>query len=413
MKSKNIVVMKFGGSSVADSDKIKNVARRVSQKQALGNKVVVVVSAPGDMTDDLLEMADKVSANPPERELDMLLATGEQVSIALLSMAIHALGSDAVSLTGPQAGIFADNAHTKARITQILPSKIHDELKKGKIVIVAGFQGLNPNQDIATLGRGGSDLTAVALAAALKADVCEIYTDVKGVYTTDPRIVPEAQKLDRISYDEMLELAGAGSQVMQARSIEVAKKYGVDIHVRSTFSEDEGTWIVREVSGMEEVVVSGVAYDKNQAKMSVTDIPDRPGIAAKIFGALAGIHVNVDMIIQSAAQDATNDISFTVARSDLKKAVPVLEGVSRDLGGKGISVDEKIAKVAIVGVGMKSHAGVAAKMFEALANAKINIEMISTSEIKVSCAVKEDDGQKAVQVLHKAFGLDKIKSKGK
>ncbi len=414
MKKKKLVVMKFGGSSVADAEKIKTVARKVFAKTKLGHKAVVVVSAPGDMTDDLLEMADKISQNPPDRELDMLLATGEQVSIALLSMAIHELGGNAVSLTGPQAGIFADSSHTKARITQIKPSKIHDELKKGKVVIVAGFQGLNPNQDITTLGRGGSDLTAVALAAALKADECEIYTDVKGVYTTDPRIVPEAQKLDRISYDEMLELAGAGSQVMQARSIEVAKKYGVDIHVRSTFSEDEGTWIVKEVSGMEDVVVSGVAYDKNQAKLSVTDIPDRPGIAAKIFGALAGIQVNVDMIIQSAAQDNTNDISFTVSKADLKKAVPLLESVSKELGGKGLLVDEKIAKVAIVGVGMKSHAGVAAKMFEALAQNKINIEMISTSEIKVSCAVKEEDGQKAVQVLHKAFGLGtKIKSGAK
>lgn len=404
---KQTIVMKFGGSSVADAAKIKNVAQRVVDKKKKGNRVVVVVSAPGDMTDDLLKMADEVSENPPDREVDMLLATGEQVSIALLCMAIHSSGHDAVSLTGPQAGIYADHAHTKARITQILPTKIHAELAQSRIVIVAGFQGINPNHDIATLGRGGSDLTAVALAAALKADACEIYTDVKGVYTTDPRVVPEASKLSKISYDEMLELAGAGSQVMQARSIEVAKKFGVELHVRSTFSKETGTWIVKEVPRMEEVIVSGIAFDKNQAKLSVTDVPDHPGVAAKIFGALAEMHVNVDMIIQSAAQDRSNDISFTVSRTDLKKAMPVLRKVCRQLEAKSVLCDEKVAKVAVVGVGMRSHPGVAAKMFKTLADEKINIEMISTSEIKIACVIKEQDCQRAVKLLHEAFELDK------
>ena len=400
--------MKFGGSSVADADKIKNVARRVLAKQKEGRRVVVVVSAPGDMTDDLIEMADKISLNPSEREMDMLLSTGEQVSIALLGIAMAELGVKAVSLTGPQAGIHADDNHTRARITKIVPTKIQHELAKNKIVIVAGFQGLNPNHDITTLGRGGSDLTAVALAAALRAD-CEIYTDVKGVYTTDPRVVQEAQKLNHISYDEMLELAGSGSQVMQARSIEVAKKFGVELQVRSTFSTEEGTWIVQEVPNMEAVVVSGIAFDKNQAKVSILDVKDQPGVAAKIFGILAENKVNVDMIIQSAAKDRSNDISFTIARTDLRKALPLLEQVQKLLGAKTVSYDEKIAKVAIVGVGMRSHPGVAAKMFETLSKEKINIEMISTSEIKIACVVALENCDPAVRALHKAFGLGQAK----
>ncbi|MBI3012249.1 MAG: aspartate kinase [Elusimicrobia bacterium] len=398
--------MKFGGSSVADTDKILRVAQRVVASKKKGNHVVVVVSAPGDMTDDLLQMAEKITRLPSERELDMLLSTGEQVSIALLSMAIHSLSVDAVSLTGPQAGIHADANHTRARITKILPSKIQEELSKGKVVIVAGFQGINPNQDITTLGRGGSDLTAVALAAALRASSCEIYTDVTGVYTTDPRVALKARKLSRISYDEMLEMAGAGSQVMQARSIEVAKKFDVELQVRSTFSEEEGTWVVKEVKRMEEVVVSGIAFDKNQAKLSIVEVQDSPGVAAKIFGALAQSRINVDMIIQSAARDRANSISFTVARTDLKKAVPLLQKVSRELGAKGIVCEEKVAKVAIVGVGMRSHPGVAAQMFQTLADGKINIEMISTSEIKVACVIKESNCDRAVRLLHRSFGLD-------
>jgi aspartate kinase len=339
--------------------------------------------------------------------MDMLLATGEQVSIALLSMAINHQGMDAVSLTGPQAGIYADLAHTRARITGIRPVKVFQELKKGRIVIVAGFQGLNARKDITTLGRGGSDLTAVALAAALKADFCEIYTDVKGVYTTDPRVVPEARKIDEISYDEMLELAGAGAQVMQARSIEVGKKFSVPIRVRSSFTDDAGTLITGEVPNMEEVVVSGVAFDRNQAKVSLIDVPDRPGVAARLFGALADEGINVDMIIQSTASDGMNDISFTISRTDVKKAQPVLQGVKESLKAREVAVDSGVAKVSIVGVGMRSHPGVAAKMFRSFADNGINIDLISTSEIKVACVVKEADGEKAVRIAHKTFDLHK------
>jgi len=403
--------MKFGGSSVADADRVKNVAKRVIAKKKAGNRVVVVVSAPGDMTDDLVAMAEGVTDNPNPREMDMLLATGEQVSIALLTMAIEHKGVKAVSLTGPQAGILADRFHTRARITSIRPTGILDQLKKGRVVIVAGFQGLNPNQDITTLGRGGSDLTAVALAAALKADVCEIYTDVKGVYTTDPRVEPEAQKIDQITFDEMLELAGAGAQVMQPRSIEVGKKYNIDIHVRSSFTEDEGTLITAEVPRMEDVVVSGVAYDPKQAKITLRSLSDRPGVAGKIFGSLAEEGINVDMIIQSAPESGKNDISFTVARGDAKRATKILGDISASLKAEQVVVDDQVVKVSIVGVGMRSHPGVAAKLFQSLADAGVNIDMISTSEIKVACMVRESDGPRAVRVVHKAFGLDKPRGK--
>ena len=412
-----LVVMKFGGSSVADGEKIKRVAARVIKKKKEGNKVVVVVSAPGNMTDDLIAMAEGITETPLEREMDVLLATGEQVSIALLSMAINHMGENAISLTGPQAGIFADATHTKARITKITPTKVKEELSKGKIVIVAGFQGINPHDDITTLGRGGSDLTAVALAAALNADSCEIYTDVEGVYTTDPRIVADARKIEKISYEEMLEMAGSGAQVMQARSIEVGKKFNVEIHVRSTFSENTGTIITSEEKintgrgKMEEVVVSGVTYDKNQVKFSLADVPDRPGIAAHVFGALAKAGVNVDMIIQSAATDKNNDISFTVASGDAKRASYIVEELKKELNAGMVLKDDNISKVSIVGVGMRSHSGVAAKMFETLSKEKINIDMISTSEIKISCVVQKDETQRAVQALHKVFGLSKINRK--
>lgn len=408
-----LVVMKFGGSSVADAEKIKRVAQRVIGKKNDGNKVVVVVSAPGDMTDDLIALAEGVTDAPDDREMDMLLATGEQVSIALLSMAIKHGGEDAISLTGPQAGIYADTTYTKARITKIVPTKVHRELARGRIVIVAGFQATNRHSDITTLGRGGSDLTAVALAAALKADTCEIYTDVEGVYTTDPRLIKNASKIDFISYDEMLEMAGSGAQVMQGRSIEVGKKFGVDIRVRSTFSDNEGTLITSEEKieswrkKMEDVVVSAVTFDKNQAKMSMLDVPDHPGIAAKIFGGLAKGGINVDMIIQSAASDKKNDISFTISRNDIKKALVLLAKVKKVLKAKDVIYDDKVAKVSIVGVGMRSHAGVAAKMFEVMAKNKINIDMISTSEIKVSCVVREEDVNKSVEHLHTAFGLNR------
>lgn len=402
-----LVVMKFGGSSVADAEKIKNVARCVIETNSIGNKMVVVVSAPGDTTDDLINLAQQITPNPDAREMDMLLSTGEQMSIALLAMAIKDKGYKAISLTGAQVGIVTDKTHSKAKIKHINTDKIKKELKKGNIVIVAGFQGVTEDEDITTLGRGGSDLTAVALASVLKADICEIFTDVLGVYTTDPRTVSEAKKLDVISYDEMLEMAGLGAQVMQPRSIEVAKKYNVDIQVRSTFSKENGTLITKEVRKMEDVVVRGVAGDKNQAKISIIDVPDRPGIAAMMFGKLADNHINVDMIIQSSASNGRNDISFTVSRTDLNKTLEVMEQVQQELGAQQVIHDKGIAKVSIVGVGMRSHVGVAAKMFKTLADAGINIEMISTSEIKISCVVKEENMEKAIKVVHQAFGLGK------
>jgi len=417
---KRLIVMKFGGSSVADPDKIKNVADIIIKKKkahgasGVAGDVVAVVSAPGDTTDELIELASKITDNPDEREMDMLLSTGEQVSIALLSMAIKARGFRSISLTGPQAGIYADASHTKARIIKIIPTKIRKELMRGNIVIIAGFQGLNPNEDITTLGRGGSDLTAVALAAALKADECEIYTDVEGVYTTDPRVVPEARKIQVISYDEMLEMAGTGAQVMQGRSIEVAKKYGVKIHVRSTFrSEKEGTIITDGEDSnngrnkMESAVVRAVTFDKNQAKFSLLDVPDKPGVASKIFGGLASSGINVDMIIQSAARQGYNDISFTVARNDVRKTREILLKLKKQLGASGVISDDTVAKVSIIGVGMKSHPGVAAKMFRTLASSGVNIQMISTSEIKISCVISDKDVVKSVKALHKVFGLDK------
>ena len=405
-----LVVMKFGGSSVANAQKIKHVAGRVIAQQAAGFRVVVVVSAPGDMTDDLIAMAEGVTDNPAPREMDVLLATGEQASIALLCMALHARGKDAISLTGRQAGIFADLEHTRARITDIQPKKIHFELAKGRIVVVAGFQGINANDDITTLGRGGSDLTAMALAAALKADLCEIYTDVEGVYTTDPRVVPDARKLAEISYDEMLELAGSGAQVMQGRSVEVAKKFKVVFEVRSTFSEASGTRVHEEVSRMEDVVVSGIAFDRKQAKISIVDLPDRPGVAAEIFSALGKAGVNVDMIIQSEARQGKNDISFTVSEGDLKKSIAALEPVKQSLRARELTSDTEVAKVAVVGVGMRSHPGVASKVFQVLAAHKINIQMISTSEIKISCVIARAQVEEAVKLLHKAFELEKEKS---
>jgi aspartate kinase len=402
--------MKFGGTSVRNAERVKAAAAEIVDTKKAGNHVVVVVSAPGDMTDDLIEKAKEITSNPDGREMDMLLATGEQVSIALLCMAIKEMDTDAISLTGPQAGIEADHVHTKARIKTIKPVKILKELAKNRAVVVAGFQGLNPHDDITTLGRGGSDLTAVALAAALKSKVCEIYTDVEGVYTTDPRLVEDAQKIEQISYDEMLELAGSGSQVMQARSIEVAKKFGVKIHVRSSLVKKKGTMIVAEAAGMEAPVVSGIAFDKNEAKLSLTDLPDRPGIAAAIFGALAKDNINVDMIIQSSAEGGSNSISFTVSRNDLRRALLLLDSIKNKLGAKQLIADAEVAKVSIVGVGMKSHPGVAAKMFATLAEAGINLEMISTSEIKVACIVKEADAARAVKILHKAFELGNNRS---
>jgi aspartate kinase len=400
-----LVVQKYGGSSVADAEKIKAVARRVVEAAKGGRGVVVVVSAMGRTTDGLIRLAHEITPRPPERELDMLLATGEQVSIALLAMAIDALGHKARSFTGEQAGIRTDAAHTRARIVGIDGEKVQRALDEGCIAIVAGFQGVTEEDDITTLGRGGSDLTAVALAAALRADVCEIYTDVDGVYTADPNIVPEARKLDRISYDEMLEMASLGAKVLQSRSVEFAKKYGVPVHVRSTFKSDPGTLVTREDPRMEAVVVTGIAHDRGQAKVTILGVPDRPGIAAQVFGAVADHGIVVDMIVQNVSREGLTDISFTVPRADRPKVVATLEEVGRRIGAQGVTADDRIAKVSIVGVGMRSHSGVAARMFRTLSAEGINIQMISTSEIAVSCVIEDKYTELAVRALHEAFRL--------
>ncbi|GAB6182212.1 aspartate kinase [Desulfotomaculum defluvii] len=403
-----LVVKKFGGSSVADPERIKRVARRVVEEHKKGNQVVVTVSAMGDTTDDLVSLAKQITNEPSEREMDMLLSTGEQISIALLSMAIRDLGSDVISLTGGQVGIYTDDVHTKAKILKIETNRVKEELEQNRVVVVAGFQGIKSNRDITTLGRGGSDTTAVALAAALKADICEIFTDVDGVYTTDPRLVPEASKLTNISFDEMLELASLGAQVLHPRSVELAKQYGIPIHVRTSFDHREGT-IVEEAPDMENApVVSGVAYDYNVAKIGLFDVPDQPGIAKKIFKALSAQHLNVDMIIQSAMRNNVNDIGFTTTQDDLRKALQTIEAIKQEVGFAGYTHDEDVAKVSIVGAGMISHPGVAADMFEALADENVNLEMITTSEIKVSCVIKRSDTEKAVRALHKKFKLDNL-----
>ncbi|MBP7056172.1 MAG: aspartate kinase [Candidatus Omnitrophica bacterium] len=418
--SKGIIVQKYGGTSVADVDRIKNVARRVVKTRKAGYDVVVVVSALGDTTDNLIELAKKITNSPSERELDMLMSTGEQVSCALLAMAIHELGEDAISFTGAQVGIITDNSFTKARIIDINAKRIIQELSgtgmsgigqtrrgRGRIVIVAGFQGVSLSQDITTLGRGGSNLTAVALAKVLDADMCEMNTDVEGVFTADPRIVKDARKIDRISYEEMFELASLGAQVLQPRSIEFAMKFGVPIQVRSSFSDKIGTIISKEVKAMEDTVVSGVALTKDEAKVTICDVPDKPGIAAKIFKDIAARDINVDMIVQNVSRTGATDVSFTVTGSELAKTVKVSQEVARKIKAGEVTVDKDIAKVSIVGIGMRSHSGVAAKMFEALAGKGINIEMISTSEIKISAVVKKESAEEAVRVIHKKFGLNK------
>jgi aspartate kinase len=404
---KGLIVQKFGGSSVANVERIENVAKRVVSYRKKGYDLVVVVSALGDTTDELIALAHKITLEPSEREMDMLLSTGEQISVALLAMAIHKLGFEAISFTGAQVGIITDASHTRARILKINTDKIKDELKKGKIVIVAGFQGVTLNQDITTLGRGGSDLTAVALAKELSADECEIYTDVDGIYTTDPRIESKAKKIEAITYDEMLEMASLGAQVMQARSVEVAKKFNVPIHVRSSFSKNTGTMIIREVKRMEDVVVSGVTLNKNEAKITVCNVPDRPGVAARIFQELSSAGVNVDMIVQNVSHLRQTDISFTVNKTDLPRAIKLTSMVAKNIQAGDVLQDEEIARVSIVGVGMKSHPGVAATMFDALAKNKINIEMISTSDISISCIIKRKFTETAVRALHEKFGLSK------
>ncbi len=404
---KGLIVQKFGGSSVANVERIQNAAKRVVSYKKKGYDTVVVVSALGDTTDELIELAAKITNEPSEREMDMLLSTGEQISVALLAMAIHKLGCEAISFTGAQVGIITDTSHTRARILRINTNKIKEELGKGKIVIVAGFQGVTLDQDITTLGRGGSDLTAVALAKELAADECEIYTDVEGIYTTDPRIEPRARKIKEITYDEMLEMASLGAQVMQARSIEVAKKFNVPIHVRSSFSDNSGTMIIKEAKKMEDVLVNGITLNKTEAKITICTVPDRPGIAAKIFTDLASAGISVDMIVQNVGHLRQTDISFTINKGESAKTIKLTRALAKAIGAGDVLLDDDIARVSIVGVGMKSHPGVAAKMFGALAKNKINIEMISTSDISISCIIQKKFAETAVKALHEKFGLGK------
>src|SRR5262245_53255865 len=400
-----LIVQKYGGTSVGDTERIRNVACRVAEYRARGDQIVVVVSAMSGVTDRLIKLAKEIMPLPSEREMDVLLATGEQTTIALTAMALHALDVKAVSLTGAQAGIVTDGVHTKAKIQNITPAQVHKLLDGGNVVIVAGFQGQTPEGQITTLGRGGSDLTAIALAAALKASLCQIYTDVDGVYTADPRIVSSAKKLAEISYDEMLELAGLGAKVMQSRSVEFAKKFGVVFEVRSSLNDNPGTLVKEETAHMESVVIRGVSLDKNQAKITLARVPDKPGVAARIFKAIGDNAINVDMIVQTASHGASGatDISFTLDKPDLLKARKVLDGIKAEAGFAGIIADEHIGKISIVGVGMRSHTGVAARMFEALAHAGVNIDMISTSEIKISVVIELAKGEQAMKAVHAAF----------
>lgn len=401
-----LIVQKYGGSSVGDVERIRNVARRVARWFHEGHQVVVVVSAMRGVTDHLLSMARQLNDIPDEREMDMLLATGEQTTIALTAMALHQMEIPAISMTGAQAGIITDSVHTKAKIQNITPELIHQRLDEGKVVIVAGFQGQTLHGQLTTLGRGGSDLTAIALASALKAEVCQIYTDVDGVYTTDPRICPSARKLDEISYDEMLELASAGAKVMQSRSVEFAKKFGVIFEVRSSLNDNPGTIVKEETKSMEDVVIRGVSLDKNQAKVTLVGVKDEPGFAARTFRALSDGNINVDMIVQNISHGSnppTTDISFTVDKPDVPKALKLLESIKQAIGVREILADEKIGKISIVGVGMRSHSGVATKLFETLGAEHVNIQMISTSEIKISVVIDIEKGEKAVAAIHKAF----------
>jgi len=401
------VVMKFGGTSVADAQRCKAVAERVARAKRDGNRVVVVVSARGHTTDELYNLAYEITTNPSRRELDMLVSTGEQISVALMAMAIHSLGVKAISLLGSQMGIRTDNAYGKARIAQVQPKRILEELDRDNVVIAAGFQGITVDFEITTLGRGGSDTTAVALAAAIGADVCEIYTDVDGVYTADPRVVPSARKLDLISHDEMLELASMGAGVLHPRSVELAKKFRVPLCVKCSFNNEPGTTVCEEVSKMESVIVRGAAIDNDEAKIIVMNVPDRPGVIADMLERVAAANINLDIIVQNVGRDGQADVTFTVMRSDMSEAVQVCEKAAKEIGASGVKADDNIAKISVVGIGMRSHSGVASTMFRALAAQKINIQMISTSEIKVSCVVDKTRGADALRAIHEAFELDK------
>lgn len=398
-----LLVQKYGGSSVATIERIKHVAEKVCAAQRAGHDLVVVVSAMAGETNRLLELAHEISEMPDEREKDVLLASGEQVSIALLSLALKERGQPSRSFLGHQVRIETDNAYGKARIRNIDSKRIMQSLKAGEVVVVAGFQGIDEDDNITTLGRGGSDTTAVALAAFLNASACEIYTDVEGVFTTDPGICADAQKLLRVSYEEMIELASTGAKVLEIRSVEFAKRFAVPVHVRSSFSDVEGTWVVKEDESMEDLLVSGVSYDKNEVKITILRVPDRPGLAAQVFGPIADAHIVVDMIIQNASADGTTDLTFTVSKADYKKALSIVEKTAPAIAAKGVDVDTDIAKVSVVGVGMRTHAGVAAKMFRVLAEEGVNIEMISTSEIKISVVIAAKYTELAVRVLHEAF----------
>ncbi len=402
-----LIVQKYGGTSVGDTDRIKNVAARIKVARDEGHQLVVVVSARAGVTNELIARAKACNPRPDSRELDMLLAIGEQETIALTAMALHAIDVPAVSYTGAQAGIVTDLVHTKAKIMNIFPTALRNDLKAGKVIIVAGFQGMNEHGQITTLGRGGSDLTAIALAAAVQADKCEIYTDVDGVYTADPRYVKDATKLNEISYDEMLELASQGSKVMQSRSVEFAKKYGVVFEVRSSFNHNPGTIVKEEVAYMEKVIVRGVAVDKDQAKVIISHLPDKPGSAAAVLRALADASINVDMIVQNVGHQGFANVTFTVPKDDAQNAVRVLPAVFAKLGGGEVAAFDNIAKLSVVGVGMRTHAGVAAQMLEALAEAGINVELIATSEIKITLAVSRERADDAQRAVHKSFGLGK------
>lgn len=401
-----LIVQKYGGTSVGSIEKIQNVAKKVVEEYKKGNRMVVVLSAMAGQTDKLIELAHEMTADPDRRELDVIMSTGEQVSIALFSMAVKSMGYDACSLLGFQVGIRTDQIYGKARIQDIKTERVFQELDKGRIVSVAGFQGLDQGGNITTLGRGGSDTSAVALAAALKADVCEIYTDVTGVFTTDPNICPKARKMDYISYEEMLEMASLGAKVLEIRSVEFAKKFNVPIHVRSTFSNERGTMVVSETKDMEKVTVSGIAFNKNEARITISKVPDKPGVAASIFNPLVKSGIVVDMIVQNTSEEGLADLTFTVTKADFYKSMKLLSDVAKEIGAEKVLGDENIAKVSIIGVGMRTHAGVAQKMFTTLAKENINIMMISTSEIKVSCVIEEKYTELAVRVLHEAFGLE-------
>ena len=402
-----LIVQKFGGSSVADPESIKRVARRIIETKNAGNDVAVVVSAMGDTTDDLIDQALSIDSNPPAREMDMLMTAGERISMSLLAMAIHAAGSHAYSFTGSQAGFMTDAQFGTAHIKAVKPDRVRRALDKGSVAIVAGFQGVNEGGDATTLGRGGSDTSAVALAAALDSCECEIYTDVDGVYTTDPNLCSTARKLDRVTYEEMLEMASMGAKVLQIRSVEFAKKYNVPVHVRSTFSDDPGTLVAQEDAMMEAVLVSGIAYDKDQARVTVCGVPDRPGVSAALFAPLSENGIMVDMIIQTASREGVTDMTFTVSRKDLEKAIQLMKEIVARIGGTGVEHDPYVAKVSVIGVGMRNHTGVATKAFAALQQENINIQMISTSEIKISCLIDEKYTELAVRTLHDAFELHK------